>query len=51
MKKFPEVITLLIFCTSSFGIILTIFPAFLNDKGMGATDILYIIFCYLEFHE
>ena len=46
MKKFPEVITLLIFCTSSFGIILTIFPAFLNDKGMSATDILYLYFAF-----
>jgi len=46
MKKFPEVIALLIFCTSSFGIILTIFPAFLNDKGMNATDILYLYFAF-----
>ena len=46
MKKFPEVITLLIFCTSSFGIILTIFPAFLNDKGMTATDILLLYFVF-----
>ena len=40
------VITLLIFCTSSFGIILTIFPAFLNDKGMNTTDILYLYFAF-----
>ncbi|WP_067958737.1 MFS transporter [Nitrosopumilus sp. Nsub] len=46
MKKFPEVITLLIFCTSSFGIILTIFPAFLNDKGMDPTDVLYLFFAF-----
>ncbi|HJJ21582.1 MAG: MFS transporter [Candidatus Nitrosopumilus limneticus] len=46
MKKFPEVITLLIFCTSSFGIILTIFPAFLNDKGISATEILYLYFAF-----
>jgi len=46
MKKFPEVITLLIFCTSSFGIILTIFPAYLNDKGMNATDVLYLFFAF-----
>ena len=46
MKKFPEVITLLIFCTSAFGIILTIFPAFLNDKGMSPTDILYLYFAF-----
>ena len=46
MKKFPEVMTLLIFCTSSFGIILTIFPAFLNDKGISATEILYLYFAF-----
>ena len=46
MKKFPEVIVLLIFCTSSFGIILTIYPAFLNDQGMSATDILLLYFVF-----
>jgi MFS family permease len=46
MKKFPEVITLLIFCTSSFGIILTIYPAFLNDNGMDATSILLLYFVF-----
>jgi len=46
MKKFPEVIILLIFCTSSFGIILTIYPAFLNDNGMSATDILLLYFVF-----
>jgi len=44
MKKFPEVIILLIFCTSSFGIILSIYPAFLNDKGMSDNDILLLYF-------
>ena len=46
MKRFPEVIILLIFCTSSFGIILTIYPAFLNDNGMSATDILLLFFVF-----
>ena len=46
MKRFPEVIILLIFCTSSFGIILTIYPAFLNDNGMSAADILYLYFVF-----
>jgi len=46
MKKFPEVVILLIFCTSSFGIILTIFPAFLNDSGMTATNILLLYFVF-----
>jgi len=46
MKRFPEVIILLIFCTSSFGIILTIYPAFLNDNGMSAADILLLYFVF-----
>jgi len=46
MKKFPEVIILLIFCTSSFGIILSIYPAFLNDNGMSDTDILLLYFLF-----
>ncbi|MFB5624377.1 MAG: MFS transporter [Nitrosopumilus sp.] len=46
MKRFPEVIILLIFGTSSFGIILTIYPAFLNDNGMSATDILLLYFVF-----
>jgi MFS family permease len=46
MKKFPEAIILLIFCTSSFGIILTIYPAFLNDRGMTDSDILLLYFVF-----
>ncbi len=46
MKKFPELIILLIFCTSSFGIILSIYPAFLNDNGMSDTDILLLYFAF-----
>jgi len=46
MRRFPEVIILLVFCTSSFGIILTIYPAFLNDNGMTATDILLLYFAF-----
>ena len=46
MRRFPEVIILLIFCTSSFGIILTIYPAFLNDNGMDATGILLLYFIF-----
>ena len=46
MKRFPEVIVLLVFCTSSFGIILTIYPAFLNDNGMSASDILLLYFVF-----
>jgi len=46
MKKFPEVIVLLIFCTASFGIILSIYPAFLDDSGMSDKDILLLYFAF-----
>jgi MFS family permease len=46
VAKFPIVVVLLIYCASSFGIILTIYPAFLNDRSMSATEIeiLYFVF-------
>jgi MFS family permease len=46
MTRFPIVIVILIYCASSFGIILTIYPAFLNDRNMSATEIelLYFVF-------
>ena len=46
MAKFPMIIVILIYCASSFGIILTIYPAFLNDRSMSATEIelLYFVF-------
>ncbi|MGI0004433.1 MAG: MFS transporter, partial [Candidatus Nitrosotenuis sp.] len=46
VAKFPVIIIILIYCASSFGIILTIYPAFLNDRSMSATEIelLYFVF-------
>src|SRR5574338_185868 len=46
LSKFPIVIMILIYCASSFGMILTIYPAFLNDRMMSATQIemLYFVF-------
>lgn len=46
MTKFPEVIVMVIYCTASFGMILTIYPAFMNDRSLSGTDIelLYFIF-------
>lgn len=46
VSKFPVIVVLLIYCASSFGIILTIYPAFLNDRNMSATEIeiLYFVF-------
>ena len=44
--EFREVIVMLIFCTSSFGMILTIFPAFLNDRDMSAVNIELLFFIF-----
>jgi len=46
LKKFPELIILLIFCTSAFGIIISIYPAFLDDNGMSDSDILLVYFAF-----
>jgi len=46
MVKFPEVIMMLIYCTASFGMILTVFPAFLNDRSMSGNDILILFFIF-----
>lgn len=44
--KFPVVVTMLIFSTATFGIILTIYPAFLNDRGMDDVAILLLYFIF-----
>jgi MFS family permease len=46
ITRFPQIVVILIFCASSFGTILTIYPAFLNDRNMSATEIelLYFVF-------
>lgn len=46
IAKFPNIVMILIYCASSFGMILTIYPAFLNDRSMTAAEIeiLYFVF-------
>ena len=44
--RFPVVVTLLLFSTAAFGLILTIYPAFLNDRGMDDTAILVLYFLF-----
>lgn len=46
MRRFPEIIIMLVYCTASFGIILTIYPAFLDDNSISGVqiEILYFIF-------
>ena len=44
--KFPQVIMMLIYCTASFGIILSIYPAFLNDRTMTPVNIEILFFIF-----
>ena len=44
--RFPVVVTLLLFSTAAFGLILTIYPAFLNDRGMDDTSIMILYFIF-----
>lgn len=44
--RFPVVVTLLLFSTAAFGLILTIYPAFLNDRGISDTSILILYFLF-----
>lgn len=46
MKKFPHVIIIVLFFASSFGIILSIYPAFLDDHDMSDTSILLLYFIF-----
>ena len=46
IAKFPYVIMLLIYCTASFGIILSIYPAFLNDRAMTIIDVEILFFVF-----
>jgi len=46
MAKFPHVIVMLIYCTASFGIILTIYPAFLDDRSITSSGIEILFFAF-----
>lgn len=44
IARFPEVLVLLVFCTACFGTVLTVYPAYLSERGMGDSEILYLYF-------
>jgi len=46
IARFPQVIAIIVYCASSFGMILTIYPAFLDDRNMTVIEIeiLYFVF-------
>lgn len=44
--RFPVVVTLLLFSTAAFGLILTVYPAFLNDRGIDEISILILYFIF-----
>ncbi len=46
MAKFPPIIVMLIYCTASFGMILTIYPAFLSDRSFSGSEIELLFFIF-----
>ncbi len=46
MARFPHVIVMLIYCTASFGMILAIYPAFLDDRGITGSGIEILYFAF-----
>ena len=46
IARFPQVILMLIYCTASFGVILSIYPAFLSDRNMTIIDIEILFFIF-----
>ncbi|MYB29538.1 MAG: MFS transporter [Cenarchaeum sp. SB0663_bin_5] len=46
IARFPVVVTLLLYSTAAFGVILTIYPAFMSDRGMGDNSILLLFFIF-----
>ena len=46
MKKFPEVAVMVVYFTASFGIVLSIYPAFLSNNGMSDFDVLLLYFVF-----
>ncbi|GFN40222.1 MAG: hypothetical membrane protein, partial [Marine Group I thaumarchaeote] len=46
MIRFPHVIVMLIYCTASFGMILAIYPAFLDDRGITGSGIEILYFAF-----
>ena len=46
IRKFPTIVILVVFFTATFGIILSIYPAFLDDNSMSDNDILLIYFVF-----
>lgn len=43
---FPEVIVMLLYLTAAFGMVLTIYPAFLHERGIGDIEIGVLFFAF-----
>ena len=45
-SRFPAIIAVLAYCAASFGVTLTVFPAFLNDRSMSDADVMLLYFVF-----
>lgn len=46
ITKFPVIVLMLIFCSTAFGTFLTIYPAFMNDRGISESNIELLFFIF-----
>ncbi|MEO9307851.1 MAG: MFS transporter [Nitrososphaera sp.] len=46
MTKFPTVIAILLFCSTSFGVFLAILPAYMNDRKISESNIELLFFVF-----
>ena len=46
IAKFPVIVIMLIFCSTAFGTFLTIYPAFMNDRGISESNIELLFFIF-----
>jgi MFS family permease len=46
ITKFPVIVLMLIFCSTAFGTFLTIYPAFMNDRGVSESNIELLFFIF-----
>ena len=46
ITKFPVIVLMLVFCSTAFGTFLTIYPAFMNDRGISESNIELLFFIF-----
>ena len=46
IARFPEVVIMLLYCTTAFGVVLTIYPVFLHERGISDVEVGILFFAF-----